>query len=311
MTSSFFEDHSPEMNDRVASNLQLFRSIFIPYPKHVAIHARFDYLQKLGRSLRGTPQKGLRVLAPSGSGKTKVAKSYIRMVMAAEDHASDRVPVLYIQLEKAATARKLYIALLDKLGDPKPEKGTEQALKRRLLDYLQRLNVELLIIDEVQHLNYRVNAKNDVTDALKVFLDSGVVPIVFLGTEAASGMFRRNLQLGSRLLPPCDLVPLKSQDAEDRRVFAIFVERLSQEIVELGILPSKDPVTHVFTLGCLHQASGGVIGRVATIFETAMEIAVRRGAARIEPYDLALAVDRWAIPQGFGDANPFHQRGQQ
>ncbi len=43
----------------------------------------------------------------------------------------------------------------------------------------------------------RVNARNDVTDALKVLLDSGVVPIAFLGTELANGMFRRNLQLSS------------------------------------------------------------------------------------------------------------------
>ncbi len=308
MTAGLVEDHGPAMNLRAAENLRLFRSIFIPYPKHVALHARFDYLQKLGRALRGTPQKGLRVLAPSGSGKTKVATSYIAMVMASQESDSDLVPVLYIQLEKAATARKLYISLLDKLGDSSPESGSEQALKRRVLDYLERLGVELLIIDEVQHLNYRISARNDVTDALKVFLDAGVVPIVFLGTEDAASMFRRNLQLSSRLLPPCDLLPLDKTDPQDRQTLATFVSRLNLEIVRLGILAAEGAVTDPITLGCLYEASSGVIGRVATVFETAMEIAVRRGATRIETYDLALAVDRWAVGQAFVMVNPFRRR---
>jgi hypothetical protein len=307
MTAGLVEDHGPAMNMRAAENLRLFRSIFIPYPKHVALHARFDYLQKLGRSLRGTPQKGLRVLAPPGSGKTKCARSYMDLVWAAEDAASGRVPVLYIQLEKAATARKLYVSLLTELGDPRPESGSEQGLKRRVLDYLRRLGVELLIIDEVQHLNFRINARNDVTDALKVFLDAGVVPIVFLGTEEATSMFRRNHQLSSRLLAPCDLVRLDENDPEDRKVLRSFVYCLNREVVRLGILPTQGAVEDPITLGCVFAASSGLIGRVATLFEHAVEIAVRRGATRVEIYDLALAVDRWAIPLGLVDVNPFRR----
>ncbi len=39
-----------------------------------------------------------------------------------------------------------------------------------------------------------------------------------------------------------------------------------------------------------------------------MEIAVRRGATRIETYDLALAVDRWAVTQDFVMVNPFRRK---
>ncbi|MFC4442046.1 TniB family NTP-binding protein [Caulobacter henricii] len=308
MTDNFDEDHGPAMNTLVAENLLRFRAIFIPYPRHITLHARFDYLQKLGCSLRGTPQKGLRVLAPSGSGKTKVASTYIKMAMASMDPSSQLVPVLYIQLEKAATARKLYVSLLAELGDARPESGTEQGLRQRVLDYLERLGVELLIIDEVQHLNFRINAQNDVTDALKVFLDAGVVPIVFLGTQEAESMFRRNVQLSNRLLPPCDLLPLDKNDPADRKTLAKFVSHLNREIVKVGLMPTIGSLDDAITLSCLYEASGGVIGRVATLFEHALEIATRRGASRIETYDLALAVDRWAIPLGLVSINPFRRR---
>ena len=48
-----------------------------------------------------------------------------------------------------------------------------------------------------------------------------------------------------------------------------------------------------------------MVGRVSRLAQAALEIAIRRGAARLEPYDLAEAVDRWAIPQAFVESNPF------
>ncbi|MEN5145600.1 MULTISPECIES: hypothetical protein [Brevundimonas] len=69
-----------------------------------------------------------------------------------------------------------------------------------------------------------------------MLLDSGVVPIAFLGTLEAKVLFERNLQLNGRLLPPCDLQPLDSKRAGDRDLFARFVDRLDHAIVEQGIL---------------------------------------------------------------------------
>jgi hypothetical protein len=307
MTDNLDEDHSSEMSRRVAAKTAKFREIFIPYPKHTAIQERFEYVLLLGRAQRGRPQKGIRVLAETGSGKTKAGKLFRTLINQRESIGPKHLPVLYIQLERHATARKLYISLLDEMGDSAPDRGTEQALKRRVLAWLRMLGVELIIIDEVQHLVSRGQARNDITDALKVFLDSGVAPIVFLGTEVAEAMFRRDLQLSGRLLPPCDLFPLDRSRPEDRQLLFTFVEQLNRAIVHAEILAEPGKVCEPRTLGCLHDASKGVIGRVASLFEVAIEIALRRGATRVETYDLALAVDRWAIPQGFVDVNPFRQ----
>jgi hypothetical protein len=310
MTPPRDEDHSPAMNAVVATKLAAFKSIYIPYPKHVELHARLDFLQKLAACQRGQPQMGLRVLAPSGSGKSTAARQYQAIVERGQPAGSTLRPVLYIPLDRATTTRRLMVSILVALGDPQAEKGSEQTLKRRVVAYLERLGVELLIIDEVQHLNWRSTVGNDVTDALKTFLDAGVVAIAFLGTGDAEGMFKRNLQLNGRLLAPFDLPPLKKTSTEDHALFGNFVESLNTEIVRLGIFPELANFSSPKVLGALHDVSQGVVGRISRLFEVAVEIALRRRAERLEVYDLALAVDRWAIPQAFTKVNPFRLGGR-
>lgn len=302
-------DYSPSMNDTVANKIAAFRSIIIPYPPHILFHSRCDYMRKLGIANRGKPQMGLRMLAPSGSGKSTAALEYIAFVERLTPPTDSFVPIVYVALESATTSKRLMVQILHALGDPMAERGTEQALRRRAIDYLRRLGVQLLIIDEVQHLNFRSSAKADVTDALKSFLDAGVTPIVFLGTDEARPMFKSNLQLNGRLLAPLDMPKLEPSKSEDRDLFASFVSGLCEGIDERGVLdPSTDLISHD-VLGSLMEVSSGVVGRVARLFEIAIEIALRRGGRSLEVADLSLAVDRWALSQNFAKRNPFHLRG--
>ncbi len=128
-------------------------------------------------------------------------------------------------------------SILDYFGDSYSSQGTEQKLKMRVKACFQRFQTDLLIIDEAQHLNYRNSERSDVTDSLKRLLDDGVVPIVFLGTEEARDLFTRNVQLGGRLLPPCDLKPLDFRTPSDRGLLAGYTTLLDQAIVTKRILP--------------------------------------------------------------------------
>jgi acylphosphatase len=165
----------------------------------------------------------------------------------------------------------------------------------------------LLIIDEVQHLNFRTSAANDVTDTLKRLLDDGVVPIVFMGTEHAIEMFTSNIQLSSRLIETCDLTPLEWAVAEHRTLFASYVAALDAAMVQQRLIAEPSGIIDPWVVGCLHAVAEGVVGRVSRLFGMALEIALRRGATRIEIYDLSLAVDRWAVANGITEHNPFHK----
>lgn len=298
---------SSAKNAEVAEKLERFRSVYIPYPVHTDFQNRCDYLQKLGVRTRHKAQMGMRVLAPTGSGKTTAADRYMEIVERRRPRSSTSIPVVKVNLERASTSKKLMISILDQFGDPFSTHGNELILKRRVFACFQRFKTELLFVDEVQHLNFRSGAGGDVTDTLKGLLDGGLVPIVFMGTEDARSLFTRNLQLNGRLLAPCDFAPLQVTSEADRSLFAGFVERLERVLVDEGIFPEASALREAGLLPALFEVSKGVIGRVVRLFQAALEIAIRRDARRIEPFDFAEAIDRWAIPQGFIDQNPIRR----
>lgn len=305
-TSPGHECTSAETNRLVAQRISQFRTIFIPYPKHIEFHSRCDYLMELGRATKGQPQRGMRVLAPSGSGKTTAAQAFIRDVEARFPPHREQRPVLHVSLDRATTVKKFYASILIEFGDDFTRYRSELELKQRVIAFLQRLECRLLFIDEVQHM---AKGSGDVTDSLKSLLDLGAVPIVFLGTDEAEDMFSRNLQFNARLLQPCDFSRLNATVLEDQQLLRGYWERLDSEIVRLGLMRASSELFDPPFLGALHTVADGVIGRVSRLTEVALEIATRRGHQCIELQDLSLATERWAMPQGFVKANPFVEIG--
>lgn len=289
----------------IAAKIACFQQIYIPYPPHTDFQKRAHYLVELGRATRGLPQKGMRVLGPSGSGKSTAGHELVRQIHSKTPRTPDHVPVVLVPMERAATPKRLMVSILNYFGDPYALHGTEHALKMRVKACFERFRTDLLIIDEIQHLNYRNSERSDVTDSLKRLLDDGVVPIIFLGTEEARDLFTRNVQLGGRLTAPCDFNPLDLRNKEDRTLLAGYALLLDQALVQRGILEEASGLEDPWVLRRLHGVTGGVIGRVSRLIGAALEIALPRGASRIERYDLALAVDRWAIPNGITRSNPF------
>lgn len=294
-----------ELNAEIAEKIASFKEIFIPYPKHMEFHIQMDYLQKLGCRTAGKPQMGLRALGPSGSGKSTSALAYIAAVERIRPRTPTFVPIVKVDLERGSTPKKLMMSILIAFGDLYAGHGNELALKSRVFACFERFATELLIVDEVQHLNYRNGVKNDVTDTLKGMLDAGLVPMAFLGTEEATPMFVRNLQLNGRLLPPCDLHPLSARRPEDQQLFATFVAKLEQVVVERGLLPQLSTLAADNMLPGLFEVSDGVIGRVCRLFEAALVHALRRGAQKLERVDVSWATEHWAMEQAFIDRNPF------
>ena len=302
------EQARAELNDGIAAKIAAFKEVFIPYPIHMSLHVELDYLQKLGRQTVGQPQMGLRVLGPTGSGKTSAILAYIAAVERKRPRTATFVPVLKVDLERGSTPKKFMMSILQAYGDLHAGHGNELALKIRVFACFERFGTELLIVDEFQHLNYRNGVKNDVTDTLKGMLDAGVVPMAFLGTEEAAPMFVRNLQLNGRLLPPCDLHPLSARRHEHQRLFATFVAKLERVVVDRGILPQMSDLASDSLLPGLFQVSGGVTGRVCRLFEAALVHALRRGAHKLERIDISWATEHWAMEQAFINRNPFAEK---
>lgn len=292
-------------SERVASTLGKFVDIRISNERHDRLISYLERLTAIGIATSNGRKMGGRALAPSATGKTSSAEAFRTKYEARGLHSEGERPVIIVPLDSACTSRRLFAAILRTVGDPLCDTGTEDILRSRSYVALKRLGCRLLIIDEVQHLVARSSVRNDICDVLKRFLDDGIVPLALLGTDEATELLNKNVQLASRLHAPFDMPPLKTSSLEDRKLFKAYVANLDQALVDTGILKRKSGLDAARTLTCLFKISGGVLGRVTNLIREALIHAVEREAEYVELYDLSFATSHWAVGQGFVKENPF------
>ena len=289
----------------LVQKLALFDQIHIQHPRMQNIHGTFDHMREIGRSQQGQRKRhrGLRILGPSFSGKTRSIESY----RAANGMGREDFTVLHVELQQNATPKRLWIDILTAFGDGFATLGSEEIVKRRAQQYFEQLKVELIIFDEVQQLLRRGSTARawSISEALKRLLDEGYAPIVFVGTLEALPIFTSNPQINNRLLPPIDLTPLDATVKEDRMLFCGYCGLLDERMVQLGCVEQCANLMDPHILSGLYLVSGGVVGVVSNLLRHAMETAYRNDRQHIWISDLEFAVDRWAISGGICQTNPF------
>lgn len=290
---------------------EAMRCILIQYPKQTAIIERIEALRLSTRGVRGVPLPGLRLSQVSQAGKTKTLRHYIADLKARTQIAGDPInphQVIYIGLKRRVTVKMLYQRLLSELGDPHPDKGNLETLVQRAEEFLLRLQVDLLIVDEVQHLANGRTDSSEVTDELKSFLDMGLVPVVFAGNEDSKAFFEDNSQLSARLGAPLELTPTDLSTAAEAEMFKKFCIDLDEAIAATGVVRQLSNFGAKEVLQGLLAASSGHVGRVCRLVGAALEHAARRDADYIEVYDLSHAVENLAIPSRWTARNQFQAK---
>jgi hypothetical protein len=269
------------------------------------IDYRDDTVERLGR-----PLSGRRLSQFSQAGKSKTM-AQLKAELSAEREAQGLPPnpyqVVIVELDRRLTLKGFYQEVLRKMGDEFWDADVSaKVLENRIADFVRELGVELLIADEVQHLKRKANDANEVTDRLKVFLDRGIVPLVLVGDEDSFDFFRTNGKLAARLGRPLELAPLTPKtSARDAKLFKAFCAALDAALVANDIFHTPSQFTRDDILDALLEVSSGHVGRVARLVSIAAPDAVRRGADRVEPYDLSVATRHFAVGASWITTDPF------
>jgi AAA domain len=251
---------------------------------------------------------GLRLSQVSQAGKSHVLRRYAEWLDERTMLATGTISphqVLYVCLSVRITLKMLCVQLLRMLGCPHADKGNVDEVKQRTREFVEARGVELLIIDEVQHLKTDTIASVDVTDELKNFLELGIVPVVFAGNEESRPFFEANTQLASRLGTPLELSAVDTAQNKQLADFATFCVDLDEALVTAACTRRQSGFGDPLILDALLRASGGMLGRVCRIVESALEYASLRDADFVEAFDLSWAIDNFAIPQRYTSSNPF------
>lgn len=292
-----------ERSARVAKKVAAVRRIRLPYPRQLAVMAELEEIRMTGLEMQGMPMLGMTLFEVTGAGKTTAAEAYVERQKASA--APDQIPVLYVRLDNSGTARSLYVEILSALGDGFALNGTEQSLRRRVLDALRDAGTQLLIIDESHHGGKRSGFGGAITSSIKLLLDGGVVPIALFGTEEAVPVFAKDKELSGRLSAPCHLGPLVWFDEEDRELWRGFLEALDAQMVTDGIVTVPTGLAADGLDMALMEATNGVIGQLMGTVRTAVRETVRDGRDALTLEDLIKAVDLWNVGHGFTASNPL------
>jgi hypothetical protein len=305
--------------------------IWVDHPPQRIILVQLMKYLRVCRQSRGKPLNGRRLSEESQAGKSSTIER-LKFELAEEDKAAGRevnpYRLIHITIDRRMTLKMLYQEILHRMADEfvdasgaRFRSGDERdrlirgkfhdnikVLEQRIGEWVPKLGVEAIVVDEVQHLHRSSDDASEVTKKLQAFLDRGVVPLVFVGDETSRVFFDCNPQFAARLMRPLDLQPLAIRSTPQRKLFKDFCVNFDRLIMEAGLTPISSRLDAPEALDGLIAASSGHVGRVARLLQIALPSALERGAASIEVYDLANAVDDYAIGLGWINHNPFFQR---
>jgi DNA transposition AAA+ family ATPase len=184
--------------DTIYTILERFNEDLLQFPSYVAAFNDIEALLKLYRGA-GLAQH-LLVLGETGTGKTTLCRDFLTRYPRMMFRERDVVPVLHISIPPAATIASVTETMLAKLGDPSPTAGTVSAKTARAVTLARALSVELLLIDEAQHIQDRGRLPTQylVGDWLKTVMDELNVPTVLLGLPRVGQLLQVNEQVRRR-----------------------------------------------------------------------------------------------------------------
>ena len=212
------------------------------------------------------------IVGHSRSGKSFAVREFEALYPATRTPTGLVKEVVYVQAPTQGTIKGLMQALLEALGDPHWERGTNSTLLARLKKLLRGVGCKMIIIDEFQHLadkGQQAKLKH-TTDWLKGLVEVASFSIVCVGLPESKRIIQPTEQLRTRFdaaieMPVYDWTNDYSRKSFRSVVACIQKSMLPFQVPDLGSAP--------FSLR-LFLACGGRIGLLSKIFDRAIKNAI-------------------------------------
>ena len=283
---------------------QQVESIRVAYPRWQGIVEEIERCLEWGPVAAEPPC--LLVVGPTGAGKSTLVEAYARERPAVLTESGITYPVVKATIPTPATIKALAMVLLAALGDPRATSGTVGSMTYRLMHYFRDCQVELLILDEVQHFRDRDSRRvlENASNWLKTLIKETRVACVLVGLHGeAEEVVGLNPQLARLFGAPRVLLPFAWDERQPETVRE-FVSFLA--LVE-GALPltERAALAEMGMARRLHAASGGVMAHLMELLRGATYLALAEGRATVDRGVLERAFEQRLASVRRGTANPF------
>jgi len=228
-------------------------------------------------------RRGVIVSGASGTGKTtaltQLGRTHERHTRKRHPADKTRLPVLYVTVPPAATARMLAVEFARFLGLTFTSRANITDVVDAVCHTAARTRVELVLVDELHNLNLATRAGAEVSDQLKYFAERLPATFIYAGIDVeAAGLFAgvRGRQIAGRftVIPAAPFAYGTGEQREQWRALVATMEstlRLNKH--RLGTLVALDEY--------LYRRSGGMIGSLSQLVRGAAILALEDGREQI------------------------------
>ncbi|NHC36881.1 TniB family NTP-binding protein [Scytonema millei] len=209
------------------------------------------------------------LVGESRCGKTVTCKAFTKQYNELKKTQGQRFkPVVHIQIPKACGSRDFFIKILKALN--KPTNGTISDLRERTLDSLEIHQVEMLIIDEANHLKYET-----FSDVRHIYDENGLgIAVLLVGTTSRlHAIVKRDEQVLNRFLEQYEL------DRLDESQFKQIVQIWERDVLNL---PVASNLATGENLKLLKQGTQKLIGRLDMLLRKAAIRSLLRGHQNLD-----------------------------
>lgn len=218
------------------------------------------------RGIAAGTAEGLLIIGQSGGGKTAIADFYVSQFPRVQSETGLSIPVLRVDTPESPSVKTFAQQILLALGDPAADRGTAETKTQRLIVFLEKCKVQLLIVDEFQHFfdGHRASEAKRITDWLKNLLNRVKIPVVLFGLPRSIMVLRLNPQLRRRFAAPHYLRPFSIVGGDFNELRSVL--RTFHDRIKVPCIPLHDPdVARRF-----FYASNGLIDYVVKILDEAV-----------------------------------------
>ena len=237
----------------------------------------------------------------TGAGKTALIEKYRSDHKRYETKVGSVLPVVYATLPTKVTEKGLVINILKAINQEIEDYDSLDVsdLIAILVDYVERLGIELFIIDEAQGFLEHESRKlvYDGTECVKKMIIATGRPFILFGMPWCLYAIEQNSQLASRFLRRRHLEPFIISNAEKRAGYLTFLGMLDEGLgfPELSGLNEEKIALRLFSV------SRGNLRVLRNVIDQAALIAVKERTSKIGYTQFERACETF-FP---GDKNPF------
>lgn len=222
------------------------------------------------------------VVGDTGSGKTTLIDKYLSENPRTENESGSIIPILFTTLPPNATPITASEKLLSDLGDPFAfqQRKDPVELAERVTFLLHQCQVELIILDEFQHMIDRKQKAvlHSAADWLKILILDSKIPVALFGMPYSTVIIDANSQLNGRFELQHHLEPFRVKDNRHLVRYKTFLELLDESLpfTESSNLSSKELMMRIYAF------SKGNMRRIRKLINRAAKYALEDNALRIE-----------------------------